>query len=77
MRRTIERIRAEFTEMPGLHLTADQVRRLCGVDRAMCAAALEALVEARFLTRSLDGTYARRSEGPIRANRAPLTSAPS
>jgi hypothetical protein len=67
MKRTIERIQAEFTEMPGLRLTADQVQRLCGVDTVMSAAVLDALVDARFLARRSDGTYSRRSEGPVRA----------
>src|SRR5256885_16506125 len=29
----LERIRAEYLEMPGLSLKADQVQRLCGVER--------------------------------------------
>ena len=66
MRRTIERIQAEFAEMPGLRLTVDQVRRLCGVDQLTCTAVLDALVDASFLTRKSDGTYARRSDGPVR-----------
>ena len=66
MRRTIERIQAEFAEMPGLRLTAHQVRRLCGVDHLICNAVLDALVDANFLTRNADGTYARRFDGPIR-----------
>ena len=55
----IERIRAEYVEMPGMRLTAEQVQRLCGVERSVCRAVMEALVEAGFLTMRADGTYAR------------------
>ena len=60
---TIERIRAEYLEMPGLNLTLRQMQRLCGIDRATCAAVLDALVETRFLHVRADGTYVRVSEG--------------
>lgn len=73
MRGTIERVQAEFAEMPGLRLTADQMRRLCGVDPVMCAAVLDALVDANFLARRSDGTYGRRSEGPARSTAVPVT----
>jgi len=63
MNRTIDRLRGEFLEMPGLRLTADQVQRLCGVERAMCRAALKALVGSDFLRENTDGTYARMSDG--------------
>ena len=65
MHRTIERIRGEFLEMPGLRLTAAQVARLCGVDRAICQAVLDALVDAKFLRVSTDGTYTRLIDGRI------------
>jgi hypothetical protein len=55
----MDRIRSEYAEMPGMRLTAAQVQRLCGVDRLICAAVLDALVEAKFLYRYSDGTYAR------------------
>ena len=59
----LQRIRAEYVEMPGLSLTPDQVRRLCGVDRAACDAALGALVAENFLTVRSDGSYARVTDG--------------
>jgi hypothetical protein len=62
-RRYIARIRGEFLEMPGLRLTIGQAQRLCGVDRAMCQAVLDALVDAGFLDARADGTYARAGEG--------------
>ena len=66
MRRSaIERIRAEFIEMPGLQLTLGQVHRLCGVERALCEEVLDALVNEDFLYMKTDGRYARlTSDGP-------------
>jgi hypothetical protein len=61
----IKRIRAEYLEMPGLRLTIEQAQRLCGVDRSMCQAILDALVEAGFLCVKPDGTYARVTEGAL------------
>jgi hypothetical protein len=65
MHRMIERLRAEFLEMPGLRLTPAQVGRLCGVDPSICQAGLDALVEAKFLRISTDGTYVRATEGAM------------
>jgi len=59
---SLERIRAEYQEMPGLRLTADQVARLCGVERTACEQLLEALVDTSYLERSIDGRYALRAE---------------
>lgn len=55
----IQRIRAEYLEMPGLTLRPEQVQRLCGVDSALCQSVLEALVESGFLSQRADGAYAR------------------
>jgi hypothetical protein len=54
-----DRIRAEFLEMPGMTLTPEQVRRLCGVDINVCEGVLNDLVRARFLTSTTDGSYRR------------------
>ena len=67
---TLDRLRAEFLEMPGLCLTMDQIHRLCGVERAMCSEAIEALVRERFLCVRPDGSYARASEGRLPRPRA-------
>jgi uncharacterized coiled-coil protein SlyX len=32
----LNRLRAEFLEMPGMHLRPEQVQRLCGVERGLC-----------------------------------------
>jgi len=65
----VERLRAEFLEMPGLRLTAPQVHRLCGVDHDACRAVLDVLVNEKFLCAKPDGTYARLTEGVMRRPR--------
>jgi hypothetical protein len=74
----IQRIRAEYLEMPGLSLSAAQVQRLCGVDSALCESVLEALVESGFLARRSDGAYGRyRSTDVSHARQAKATLQPS
>jgi hypothetical protein len=63
MNALLERLRAEFVQMPGLRLKREQVQRLCGIDHVMCQPVLDALVDERFLSRKPDGTYARLSDG--------------
>ena len=58
----MERLRAEFLEMPCLRVTAKQAARLCGVDGSVCQDVLDALVERRFLRANADGTYVRHGE---------------
>ena len=55
----LQRIRAEYLEMPGLTLRPEQVQRLCGVDSTLCESVLETLVESGFLSRRADGSYGR------------------
>jgi len=57
-RKFLQRIRAEFLEMPGLQLNLAQAQRLYGLDRTVCKDALDALVEANFL-RVKNGKYGR------------------
>ena len=45
----VHRVRAEFSEMPGLRLTPAQASRLLGLEQEICQAALDALVAAAFL----------------------------
>ena len=52
-------IRAEYHEIPGLHLTKRQVQRLWNLDAAMCEAVLVALEDARVLRRTPSGAYVR------------------
>jgi hypothetical protein len=61
--RVLERIRAEYLEMPGMKLTMEQMQRLCGIDQAMCQLVLESLVKANFLCLKSDKTYVRLTEG--------------
>ena len=66
----IQRLRAEYLEMPGLRLTAAQVQRLCGIERMMCQSVLDALMDAKFLRAKSDGTYTRTTDGEISARAA-------
>jgi hypothetical protein len=73
----LNRVRAEYLEMPGLRLTAEQTGRLCGVERALCQNVLDALVVEKFLCMTSDGQYARVSDdvrGPRPAKAALRTS---
>jgi hypothetical protein len=62
-RRTLQRLRAEYLEMPGLRLRAVQVQRLCGIEPAACRTLLDTLVGEKFLRANIDGTYTRVTEG--------------
>ena len=66
----LNRIRAEYLEMPGLRLTLEQAQRLCGIERAICERVLDTLVETRFLYLKADRTYARLTDGDIPYPRA-------
>ena len=61
----LNRLRAEYLEMPGLRLKPEQVQRLCGIDRTMCQLVLDSLLESRFLCVKSDGRYARLTDGTI------------
>ena len=54
-------IQAEYSEMPGLHLTKPQVQRLWSLDAPTCEAVLEALEVSRFLRRTKTGGYVKAS----------------
>jgi len=56
------RVRAEFSEMPGLRLTLEQAVRLWGVDRQVCGGLLNALVASHFLEIDAYGRY-RKAHG--------------
>ena len=59
----LDRICGEYREMPALRLTVGQASRLWALDRALCASALDALVQERCLRQTPDGLYARRGAG--------------
>ena len=52
-------VRGEFQEIPGLHLTKPQMRRLWGLDEQTCDTLLNTLVRDRFLRRTIRDQYAR------------------
>ena len=58
----IERVRAEYLEMPGLSLTRCQMRRMWLLDAALCDAVVDTLVATHFLWCRADHTYARLSD---------------
>jgi hypothetical protein len=62
----MNRLRAEYLEMPGLLLTPSQVERLCGIERTICRLVLDELVNEKFLCTKSDGRYARLTEGTDR-----------
>ncbi len=57
--RLLSRIRAEFSEMPGLSLTLAQAGRLFGLTHDACARILSGLAREGLLRRRGDGTYGR------------------
>ena len=59
----LDRLRAEYREMPGMRLTRAQVQRLCGIEAATCQQMLDALVATKFLCVNAAGAYARLPEG--------------
>ena len=62
-RETLNRIRGEYQEMPGLTLRREQARRLWQLDDSTCGELLDALVEMQFLRRRDDGRYVRVGSG--------------
>jgi hypothetical protein len=68
----LRRVQCEFLEMPGLRLTEPQARRLWGLDAASCDALLSALVDAKFLFRTRDGSFMRVEHAvPLKASLRP------
>lgn len=59
----IRLIRAEYLEVPGLHLTRAQIQRMWGLDATTCDALIRALVETRFLRRTASDRYGRSDAG--------------
>jgi hypothetical protein len=56
-------IRAEYLEMPGLHLTKPQIQRLWRLDSRLCDALLDALVSTEFLKKTPHEAYVLSGEG--------------
>lgn len=55
----VERIRAEYLEIPGLTLTEGQAARLLGLDPSTTAAALQSLESDGFLLRTRGNQFVR------------------
>ena len=53
----LNRVRAEFLEMPGLRLRLEQAQRFWGLDRRTCEELLTSLVDAKFLARRPNDVY--------------------
>jgi hypothetical protein len=56
---SLQRIRVEYDEMPGLHLTRRQITRLWNLDDESCQVVLDVLEATRFLKRTLADVYVR------------------
>ena len=54
---SLDMIRVEYQEMPGLSLTRAQVQRMWSLDEYVCDALLDALTSARVLRRTAAGAY--------------------
>lgn len=64
----LSRIKSEFLEMPGLRLNEQQARRMWGLDAAACSSLLAALVAAKFLFQTRDGSFMRiERAAPVKA----------
>ena len=57
----VERLKGVFLEIPGTQLSIADASRLSGLERHVCSVVLEALEDARFLTRSRNGLFVRRT----------------
>jgi hypothetical protein len=55
----LRRIRAEYTELPGMVLTESQVKRLWGLDGGTCRVLLDELVLSGFLKQTRTNGYVR------------------
>lgn len=58
-----ERVKSEFSEMPGLSLTVEQAGRLLALESGVCNRVLDELVRDGFLRQDPDGTYGRPDRG--------------
>ena len=55
----VERVRAEFEEMPGMALTVPQASRLFGLEHDECQRVVDRLVTTAYLRRTQSGAFAR------------------
>ena len=57
----VQLIRAEYLEIPGLHLTRRQVERFWGLNTLTCDVLLDSLLATGFLRQTSAGAYVRAS----------------
>ena len=57
----VRRVREEFREMPGLHLTPVQAMRLWGLELETCRRVIDLLVAAAYLRWTAAGAVTRTS----------------
>lgn len=62
MQDVLHGLRAEFVQMPGLRLSAEQVQRVCKLERTVCNVMLQSLVDEKFLYMRSDGAYAQAAD---------------
>ena len=53
----LERVKGIFLEMPGTERTGADAARLTGLDGSVCRTILDALEQARFLSRRSNGAF--------------------
>jgi hypothetical protein len=70
-RALIDRVRAEFIEMPGARLTCAQAQRLFAMRVDICERVFATLEQQGFLVRGIDGRYGSR-RGSVLLARARL-----
>ncbi len=60
----VERVRAEFAEMPGMTLTVPQASRLFGLDPTECRRIVDRLVSTSYLRWTQSGAFTRAGRQP-------------
>ena len=59
IRALMERVQAEYVEMPGLSVTLPQAQRLWAVDQTMCEEVFSRLISTGVLRRTSKGRFIR------------------
>lgn len=59
IRTLMERVQAEYVEMPGLSVTLPQAQRLWAIDPATCEEVFSRLIATRVLRRTSKGRFVR------------------
>ena len=59
IRTLMERVQAEYAEMPGLSVTLPQAQRLWVIDQATCEEVLSGLISCGVLRKTAKGRFVR------------------